>query len=61
MAPSSAALILAGGAQGMVEGEIRYNVAEWKPSLSADDGTLRIFQTVPDVVRVRGRQSTNGI
>jgi hypothetical protein len=48
MAPSSAALILAGGAQGMVEGEIRYNVAEWKPSLSADDGTLRIFQNLPD-------------
>jgi hypothetical protein len=48
MAPSSAALLLAGGAQSMVEGEIRYNVAEWKPTLSANDGTLRISQDLPD-------------
>jgi hypothetical protein len=48
MAPSSAALTLAGGGQGMVEGEIRYNVAEWKPTLSASDGTLRISQDLPD-------------
>jgi hypothetical protein len=48
MAPSSAALTLAGGAQHMVEGEIRYNVAEWEPTLSASNGTLRISQDLPD-------------
>jgi hypothetical protein len=48
MAPSSAALLLAGGAQSMVEGEIRYNVAEWKPTLSASDGMFQISQDLPD-------------
>lgn len=47
MAPSSATLALAGGANGLVEGEIIYNVAEWKPTLSARDGTLRILQEPP--------------
>jgi hypothetical protein len=48
MAPSSATLALAGGANGLVEGEIIYNVAEWKPTLTASDGILRITQEPQD-------------
>jgi hypothetical protein len=44
MAPSSATLTLAGGGKRLVEGVIIYNVAEWKPTLNASDGTLRILQ-----------------
>ena len=44
MTASSATLALAGGANGLVEGEIIYNVAEWKPTLTASDGVLRILQ-----------------
>jgi hypothetical protein len=44
MAPSSATLALAGGGKSLVEGEIVYNVAEWKPTLTATDGVLRILQ-----------------
>jgi hypothetical protein len=47
MAPSSATLALAGGANGLVEGEIIYNVAKWKPTLNASDGTLSILQEPP--------------
>lgn len=46
MAPSSAMLMLAGGASGLVEGEIRYNIAEWEPTLNTSNGTLRIVQDV---------------
>jgi hypothetical protein len=60
MAPSSAVLALAGGAQSMVEGEIRYNVAEWKPTLSASDGMLRISQDLPDdEVHTVSREAVN--
>jgi uncharacterized protein DUF2154 len=48
MAPSSATLALAGGAKSLVEGEIVYNVAEWKPTLTASDGVLRIVQELQD-------------
>ena len=48
MAPSSATLALAGGTNGLVEGEIIYNVAEWKPILTANDGVLRIEQNPQD-------------
>jgi len=44
MAASNATLALAGGSSGLVEGEIIYNVAEWKPILTANDGILRIIQ-----------------
>lgn len=47
MAPSSATLALASGANGLVEGEIHYNVADWKPTLTTSDGTLRILQEMP--------------
>jgi hypothetical protein len=44
MAPSSATLALAGGGRSLVAGEIVYNVAEWKPTLTATDGVLSILQ-----------------
>jgi hypothetical protein len=44
MAPGTATLALAGGADGMVNGEIQYNVAEWKPTLATSDGKIRIEQ-----------------
>jgi hypothetical protein len=48
MAASSATLVLAGGASVLAEGEIRYNVADWEPTLSTSNGTLSIVQEVPD-------------
>jgi hypothetical protein len=48
MAPSSATLALAGGGKSLVEGEIVYNVTEWKPTLTASDGVLRILQEPQD-------------
>ena len=53
MAPSLATMALAGGASGLVEGEIQYNVAEWKPTLSIDNDTLNISQKV-DGTDVKG-------
>lgn len=37
-------LVLAGGAGGLVEGEIKYNVADWKPTVTRHDGRLVIEQ-----------------
>jgi hypothetical protein len=48
MAPGTASLALAGGADGLVNGEIQYNVAEWKPTLAVSDGKLRIEQHMAD-------------
>jgi hypothetical protein len=48
MAASNATLALAGGSSGLVEGEIIYNVAEWKPTLTATDGVLHIEQNPQD-------------
>lgn len=47
LAPSNASLNLAGGAQGLANGTIQYNVANWKPTLAVEDTTLRIEETVP--------------
>jgi len=48
VAPSNASLILVGGIDGLVNGDIQYNVADWKPSLAIDGNLLRIEQGVPD-------------
>ena len=48
VAPSNASLVLAGDADGLVNGEIQYNIADWKPTVTIDGGTLRIAQTIPD-------------
>lgn len=48
VAPSNASLVLTGDAYGLVNGEIQYNVVEWKPSLVIDENTLYISQTIPD-------------
>jgi len=48
VAPSNASLVLTGDAYGLVNGEIQYNVVEWKPSLVIDGNILRISQTIPD-------------
>ncbi|HLE30471.1 MAG TPA: toast rack family protein [Anaerolineales bacterium] len=37
-------LNLTGGAEGLVEGEVRYNIPEWKPAITGNDGTLTIEQ-----------------
>ncbi|HUS14501.1 MAG TPA: toast rack family protein, partial [Chloroflexia bacterium] len=37
-------LSLQGGAEGLAEGEIRYNVAEWKPTVTRDSKSLSITQ-----------------
>jgi hypothetical protein len=47
LAPGTASLALAGGASGLAEGQIGYNVAEWLPALSVGDGVLRIEQGLP--------------
>ncbi len=48
LAPGTATLTLAGGAEGLAHGTINYNVAEWQPSLALDQGRLRIEQRLPD-------------
>jgi len=48
IAPSNASLILAGDVDGLVNGEIQYNVANWKPSMVIDENTLHISQIIPD-------------
>jgi hypothetical protein len=48
LAPGSATLTLAGGAERLAQGEIHYNVAEWQPSVVTDQGRLRIEQHLPD-------------
>jgi hypothetical protein len=41
-------LHLAGGAEGLAEGEIKYNVEEWEPTVTNTDGHLIIEQGEPD-------------
>jgi hypothetical protein len=48
IAPSNASLVLAGDANGLVNGDIQYNVADWKPSMVIDENTLYISQAIPD-------------
>ena len=47
MAPGTTTLALAGGANGLAEGAVTYNVTEWKPSRTASAGTLQIAQRAP--------------
>jgi hypothetical protein len=45
-------LNLAGGADGLVEGTIKYNIAEWKPTVGhLDDGTIDIRQSQTSSVK----------
>ena len=48
LAPSTATLTVAGGAGRLVQGEIQYNIAEWRPALATDQSSLRIEQRLPD-------------
>jgi hypothetical protein len=48
LAPSNGSLKLAGGAKGLGDGTIQYNVANWKPTLVVEGATLRIEQIVPE-------------
>jgi hypothetical protein len=48
LASSNGSLNLAGGAQGLGDGTIQYNVANWKPMLVVEGATLRIEQEVPN-------------
>jgi hypothetical protein len=45
-------LALAGGAEGLIQGVITYNAAEYKPQVTTGDGTLLISQTAPRTVVV---------
>lgn len=44
-------LTLAGGADGLLAGEIRYNVPDWKPSVTSSGGTLTVSQGDRDINR----------
>ncbi len=48
LASSNGSLNLAGGAMGLGDGTIQYNVANWKPTLVIEDAMLRIEQKVPN-------------
>lgn len=48
MAASSANLTLAGSSDGIIEGQIQYNVAEWKPIQTLSSGSIMIEQKLPD-------------
>jgi len=48
VAPSNASLVLTGDADGLVNGNIQYNVADWEPSTVIDGNTLHISQIIPD-------------
>ncbi len=48
LASSNGSLNLAGGAKGLGDGTIQYNVANWKPTLVVEGSTLRIEQEVPE-------------
>lgn len=48
VAPSNASLSLAGDVNGLVNGVIQYNVADWRPSMVIDGNILCISQTIPD-------------
>jgi len=41
-------LSLTGGADGLVSGEIKYNIAEWKPTVTNQDGKVTIEQGPSD-------------
>jgi len=45
-------ITLTGGAEGLVQGDITYNAAEYKPQMTTGDGTLLISQTAPHTVFV---------
>jgi hypothetical protein len=48
MAPSDGSLLLSNNTDGLAEGGIQYNVAEWKPVVEIDGNTLRIEQKAPE-------------
>lgn len=41
-------LKLASGATGLVEGQIQYNLADWKPTLTRQEGQLNLNQNLPE-------------
>lgn len=48
LAPSNGSVTLAGNSDRLASGEIRYNVADWKPAVVIDGSTLHIEQDIPD-------------
>jgi len=48
VAPSNASLVLIGDADGLVNGNIQYNVPDWEPSMVINGNTLHISQIIPD-------------
>lgn len=49
LVPGNTSLNLAGGAQGLWDGTIQYNVAKWKSTLVAKGSNLQIDQEVPKI------------
>ncbi len=49
MAASTATLKIAGEADGLIQGQVQYNIAEWEPSLTAGNNLLLIEQDLPTV------------
>jgi hypothetical protein len=45
-------IALAGGGEGLIQGAITYNAAEYEPQMTTGDGTLLISQTAPRTVVV---------
>jgi len=52
IAVPKAALALAGGAEGLMQGVITYNAAEYAPQMTTGDGSFLISQTAPRTVVV---------
>lgn len=52
-------LELTGGADGLADGEVRYNVQEWRPTVTRAGGRLTIEQGDPDVPMTLGDDVVN--
>jgi len=48
LAPSNGSVLLAGNVDELANGTIQYNIADWKPAVVVDAGTLHIEQNIPD-------------
>ena len=52
-------LNIAGGAQGLVEGTITYNVFGWAPKVTRDDGSVRIQQGRLEDIKIPNKDVVN--
>jgi len=52
-------LTLAPGAEGLISGEIRYNVSSWKPTIQRDDDSIEIAQEPNKSLGIPGQDLVN--